>query len=369
MLVIGVIAAPGPAQHLAEQVARGLPRALADRFPGSQWRADVSEAGPWDAGAPSAELVDSVRRRLLAAGWDLAVGLTDLPLHVGRRPVSAHASPTHGVGLVSLPALGAVHRERRLKLAVLRLVDGLLGEAAPPRDGGRRERMTRRLQELGSPLGSARVRDDGTIRFTRATLRGNLRLLVGMVRDNEPSKLIVRLSRVLVAAVGTAAFALAQSDVWTLADHMGWTRVLALAAGSVVAISVTLVIAHGLWEHAYVRAARERVVLFNLATAITVGLGVLTLHLALFLATLAAAGALIPESQLVDALGHGIGFADYVRLAVLVGALATVGGALGSLVESDIAVRDATYRAHEDERTEAGDHQASAERAGGGSLT
>jgi hypothetical protein len=42
-------------------------------------------------------------------------------------------------------------------------------------------------------------------------------------------------------------------------------------------------------------------------------------------------------------IGHRSDFADYVRLALLAGALATVGGAFGGALESDTAVREATY--------------------------
>ena len=42
-------------------------------------------------------------------------------------------------------------------------------------------------------------------------------------------------------------------------------------------------------------------------------------------------------------IGHRSDFGDYVRLALLAGALSTVGGALGSALESDTAVREAAY--------------------------
>jgi hypothetical protein len=42
-------------------------------------------------------------------------------------------------------------------------------------------------------------------------------------------------------------------------------------------------------------------------------------------------------------IGHHSDFADYVRLALLLSALATVGGALGGALESDAAVREAAY--------------------------
>jgi len=43
-------------------------------------------------------------------------------------------------------------------------------------------------------------------------------------------------------------------------------------------------------------------------------------------------------------LGHPVDFGDYARLAWFVSSLATVGGALGAGLESDIAVREAAYR-------------------------
>jgi hypothetical protein len=64
---------------------------------------------------------------MLDEGWDLVIVL-DLPLHVGRRPVTAHASSALGVGVVSVPALGVLPLESRVREAVLRVVDRLLDQ-------------------------------------------------------------------------------------------------------------------------------------------------------------------------------------------------------------------------------------------------
>jgi uncharacterized membrane protein len=321
-----------------------------------RWAAELGESGPAEPSANSRDLVEAVRRQLLERDWDLGIGLTNLPLRAGRRPVSAHANATHHVGLVSIPALGAVRRERRLKEAVARVVDGLLGEAvsgpAAAGGGARNARMAARLRELGSPIGRAKVRDDGTIRFVGAVLRGNLRLLVGMVRANEPSRIITRLSRALVAALGTGAFALATADVWVLATGMGWPRLIALALASVVVTCLALVLAHGLWERAHDPVARERVVLFNLATVATVALGVLALWGALFAGSAIGGVGLIPPGIFEDQLGRSVGVGEYLKLFVLIATLATIGGALGSMIESDLAVRDAAYTSQPDSRTE-----------------
>jgi uncharacterized membrane protein len=356
--VVGVVAAQETALTLAEELVEELPEELQKRFGEVEWHAELGELEPAELSATSRELVEAVRRCLHARGWELAIGLTELPLRVGRRPVTAHASATHGVGLVSIPALGAIGVRRRLLRAVVYLVEGLLGEAVVDRDRGlgeqRRARLSARAAELASPLGRAKVHEDGSVRFLAATLRGNLRLLVGMVRANQPARVMLRLSRAVVGALGVAAYALASSNLWELAAGTSWPRLLALAAFSVVLTLAALVLAHGLWERSKNPATRERVLLFNLVTTITLALGVLTLYGALLVITGLCGAALISPHLLARTIGHAVGVVDYLRLTCLVASVATIGGALGSLVESDFAVRRATYRAHQDERTEAG---------------
>jgi hypothetical protein len=360
-IVVGLLAAPGLTHDLADELAPDLPALLRRRFPEVEWKVVVEVEPLAGAAGFGVDLVQVARKRMLTEQWKLAVCLTDLPLHLGRRPVTAYASATLGVGVVSVPALGAVAVEGRVRRAVLRLVEGLLGESVTRReragDRGRRARMRRRLRELAFPVGRAYVQEDRTVRFVTEAGRGNLRLLLGMVRANRPWRLAAGLSRTLVAALGTSAFGLASPGVWLLAGGMGWVRQLALFLGAVVATCVTLILAHGLWERPPdgSQEARERVVLFNLATALTIGLGVLTLFLALLAINALSGTALIPASVLQGQLGEVIGLGDYLRLAWLVSALATVGGALGAAVENDVVVREAAYGYRPDERTESDD--------------
>ena len=357
VVTVGVLVAQDTSRTLADELAEELPGALREHFPGVDWRAEVSDVAPAEPTATSHELLATVRRHLLAKGWGLAVGLTGLPLLAGHRPVTAYASASEAVGLVSIPALGAVGLRRRLTTTVWHLIEGLLGESVRgsehDADDGRHGRMGARLRELASPLAHKRVRDDGTLRFAGAVLRGNMRLLVGMVRANEPATVITRLSGAMVGAFGTGAFALVSSNVWSLADALSGPRLLALALLSVTIICVALVAAHHLWVRAPNPAARERVVLFNLTTAVTLGLGVMSVYMGLFIIFAVAAGVFLPPHHLAANIGHHVNLGDYLELAWFTASIAIVGGALGSLVEGDEAVRNAAYRAHSDQRIEA----------------
>jgi hypothetical protein len=343
-VTMGIVAAPALQDALIADWVRDLRRELGARHPDVQWRFRLVRDALVAPPAGDGEIVAAARRRLLDGDWDLVIVLTDLPLRVGRRPVVAHASPLHGVAVLSVPALGTVALRRRVRDALLRLVGVLLGEASDPDSGPGAERaqsarITRRLRELASEVDE----HAHAVLFTTRVLTGHLGLLLGMVRANRPWQLAKGLSRALVAAGAAGTFALVTSDIWRIADVLGWQRLGAITVLSVTALTVTLVLGAQLWARAERREVRQQVVLFNLATSATVVTGVMALYAALFLLSLPAALLLVAPRLLTDTLGHPLAFRDYLELAWLTSSLATVGGALGAGLESDDAVRRAAY--------------------------
>jgi hypothetical protein len=357
--VLGILAAPGLVYDVAQRLSRELGGLLAQRFPDVEWEVVLREEPTAAASESDVDLVEIARRRMLEEGWQLALCLTDFPIHVGSRPVTAYASAASGVGLVSVPALGAVNLDERVRGAALRVVEGLLGESVDDpeeaRDRQRHARMRRRLDELSSTMGRAEVRADRSVFFVAAVGLGNLRLLVGMVRANRPWRLVAGLSRAIVAALGLDIFGVASPGVWMIADGLGWVRLTIIGIASILVTCVSLVAAHALWERAYDARpeVRERVALFNLATGITVAIGVVTMHVTLFAINVVSAAVLITTGVLERQLDHPVGIATYLALAWLVSSLATLGGALGAALENDRAVREAAYGYRPDARTQA----------------
>ncbi|MGY1667024.1 hypothetical protein [Geodermatophilus sp. SYSU D00696] len=334
-VVVGLVAAPGAPAEVADELAADLAGALHAEHTEVAWDVRVVVDGLVQPPADDAEIVAAARDRLLAEEWDLAVCVTDLPITVDRRTVVAHASPVHGVAVLSLPALGAVGRRRRALQTAVGLVRALLGDEGEGGDDA--ERLRRRLHELAADQA------DAGIGFTARVLTGNLRLLVGMVRANRPWRLTASLSRALTAAVAAGVFALVTSDIWRLADRFGPVRLAAVGLGSVLAICATLVVGARLWERARSPRVRKQVALFNLATVATVVIGVLTLYATLFVLALTGSLLLVPSGLFGEGLGHRAALGDYLELAWLTSSLATVGGALGAGLEEDDAVREAAY--------------------------
>jgi hypothetical protein len=169
-----------------------------------------------------------------------------------------------------------------------------------------------------------------------------------MVRANRPWHLAARLYRALLAAVVAGAYGLVTSDIWRISASAGSTR---LALASIASISFTsgaVIVAHGLWERAPNRNLRDQVILFNVATAATILIGIATLYVALFLLIFASAEMLVSPEALGSGLGHAVGTGDYATLAWFTASLATVGGGLGAGLESGEAVREAAYASSTD---------------------
>ncbi len=348
-IVLGLVGDPGAAFSLAsELVDEGLSEELQQRLPGARWCIELVESRLVQPPATDNAIVSAARRSLLNSAWDVVVYLTDQPLHVHGRPVVAHANPVRNVAVVSVPAVGAVRTRQRIRETIARLLERLIGlpeqrdAEAEPEVSPSRRLSVERVRELGTDPA------DGAFAYTARVLTGNLVLLAGMVAANRPWRLSLSLSRALTGAVAAGLFALVTSDIWRLADVFGWERLTSTAVLSIGATTATLIVGAELWEPTVSREVRKQVVMFNIATVVTVLIGVSALYAALYVLALIAAFWFVVPSVLRDAVGHPAAVRDYFELAWLLCSLAMVGGALGAALEPDEAVREAAYVQHSD---------------------
>src|SRR5688572_27246101 len=87
-VVIGLVADPDLPAELAKHLADALPRALAKADGARDWRA-IAHVVPLMAGHVGDEepLLRAIPEPKASEGWDVVVGLTDLPRRVGTRAV------------------------------------------------------------------------------------------------------------------------------------------------------------------------------------------------------------------------------------------------------------------------------------------
>jgi hypothetical protein len=355
-LVLGLIAAPGPATELASSLLPELPDQLAARVPNVRWVvrlvSDRLVLPPVDLDA----VIQAARDELLNEAWHVAVYITDLPLEKDRRPVIAYTSPTHRVAALSLPALGAVDVRRRALRTIVQLVTALLSQYGDSGGGtgDAHEQRPGTAQELAR-LGRHVEEDQHGIRLVASVIAGNFRLLLGMLRANRPWRAVIRLSSVAVAALGIAVLSLVNGFIWMIADGGGTLRLIALTLASVLALVLTLVIGGKLPEavprsadRTELPGAREQVILFNAVTVITVVIGVVALYLILFALTVVVSFLLLPADQIARQLNHPVHVGTLLAIAWLTASIATVGGALGAGLEKSSRIREVAYTYYPD---------------------
>ena len=358
-VVLGLLAPPQVPREIVEDLAAELPEELSEHVSDRvSWKVPVirdprvpDAEGDEYAGDETIEDVGEWRRK---EGWDLAVCVTDLPLlHDDGRAVVAEASPQQDTALVSLPALGVVRRRRHARDAIVRFVDEVLGNRLgagqeheeDPNESGRRS--SEPMTAFGRVV---RSEDDGHLQLVLPAGIGKPRLLAGMVRATRPFRVILGLSYALVAALGTAAFTLISFPIWQLSSALAPARLAALMVVSIVAIIVYLIVVHDLWERPSDRVDRKHARLFNAVTVIALTIGAVTFYAALFAATLFAGWFILDAGVFGSTIGHRVTASDYLTLAWMVSSLATLGGALGSGLQTSDEVREAAYTYHGERR-------------------
>ena len=278
--------------------------------------------GSEDVDTAMRRLHDEARRR----DWDLAVGLTELPLHDHKGlHLLVTTDPEQKIAVLSLPALGGLRMHARARRAVHSLVSGM---ASPD------------------------TKDEH--RVTLPPLRGRWRLLMGMVLANRPWLLVPGLKAALVAALATGAVATINSSVWLLARSLSGWRLVVATIVSITLVVAWLVVDGNLWDRPEDGSprARERSRLYNASTLVTLMIGVLACYAALYAVNLAWALFVLNPGLVGGYLHARLGYGDLFILAWFVASAATVGGGLGSGLESDEAIRAATYSQREQDRRE-----------------
>ncbi|SDZ34334.1 hypothetical protein SAMN05421504_11337 [Amycolatopsis xylanica] len=353
-VAVGVLVDGGLPEQVITTIADDLPELFATRVNGqTRWRVE-HEAGELpldeDGDIPMRTLS---RRHRQDRGWDLLVLVTDLPRRAGTDPVVAGVDVEHGVAMISLPALGAVRVRRRAKRMLVRVVRQLVSHRLKI-DGEHRGRGTlARLREVLAP--TRRMpgeRPSSATHLALVGLRGRLRLLAGMVRDNRPWRLVPHLAGATAAAAGTAAYGIITSSFWKLADALSPLRLTAITVVTVVVMTVWLTLYNHLWDRPSDAAERRKALLYNVSTATTLAIGVVCMYVILYVLALLAAAVLIDSGYFAQALGHPVGVGSYLNLVWLCSSVGIVAGALGSSLEDEETVRNATYGRREQERQE-----------------
>ncbi|WP_445282429.1 hypothetical protein [Streptomyces sp. DSM 118148] len=354
--VVALLADPDAPTEIAQRMAPILPARLADKS-GKGQRFDVEVVSePFTAGT---EDPPTLMRRIMDRGraetWDIVVALTDLPLHSHGRKLLVDLSHEHGLALLSLPPLGGLRLQTRALRAVEEAVLSLAAALTTRAEGSPRSQP--RLGPFVSRLAPVRPGELGEeetadFRYVVTGPRGYLRVLLGMVRANRPWRLVPGLSKALATALATGAIATLDSTIWSLSEALSAQRLVIVMVGSVGLMIGWLIVDGELWHRSakVSREARQRARLYNASTVMTVGLGVLVCYVGLIVINSVWALFILNDRVFASMTQTPLRVTEYWTLSWFVASVATVGGALGSGLESDEAIRAAAYSRREQER-------------------
>lgn len=330
-----LVADPGAPAALAERLTDSLPSALAEQASaGDEWDVSVRRrAYAIDEHAAVSDVIGAVDP--CGESEDIVIYLTDLPRRRGTTPVIADISVSDRFGLISLPSVGGVFIHRRVKNVARTVVAEVIDQSAKP-----------------SLKRTTRSQDDDVVRYVAPSTASRLRLLAGMVYANRPWRLVTGMSKVMMAAFAAGAVSLAYPTMWELSATMGPWRLGTATVLATSALIAWLIIEHKLWERTHSPEERERAVMYNASTLVTLLVGVVIFHAGLFLLLLLTAWWTLPPQMVAKNIGQPVSVTTLLLLAWLVSAVATLGGALGSGMEDDDAVRAAAYGARQRERFE-----------------
>ncbi len=176
---------------------------------------------------------------------DIVIYLTDLPRRLGTTPVIVDISVRNRFGLISIPGASGLFIDRKVR----NLAQTVVAEVTCQPDKQHR-----------SVKGLTRTQEDDVVRYVAPTAMSRLRLLMGMVYANRPWRLVVGLSKVMMAAFAAGAVSLAYPTIWQLSATMGPWRLTAATVLASAALIAWLILDHKSWERPHAADERERAV-------------------------------------------------------------------------------------------------------------
>ena len=363
-LVVGILTAPELPEEVVAGIKEELPELLHTQVDRDRdWQVMTKTDPLSGTEGYSKAILDETAKVKEQERWDLAISVTDLPIFFQRRLIVADADVKRNLAYLSMPALGAAPIKKRVREAVIQLVEDMHhGEKSKDREHregehtlkaavvekNEEELMTRRFAERLSPISRqtyARENSDVDVRFlVESRFMGFFRMISGMVLANRPWTIFPAFKKVLAAAFATGAYGLIFPNLWGMSGEFTETRLMVMMVVAICAMVSWIVVVHHLWEPTRDRESAYLSRIYNTATVMTLGIGVMFYYAILFLLFFFAVLLFVPPDMLKEELAvTSVSLFDFLTLTWLVASVATIVGAIGAGLENENTILKATY--------------------------
>lgn len=275
---------------------------------------------------------------------ELLVVVTEIPRKLGGRAVMAEIHYSEGLVIVSLPALGSWNLFKLLSQAIYESLEVLTD---PDLDDSDEPDVTfGRVR----PLETSQPTQRAYYIISSWWRPGHLRLVVGMIRTNEPLRAVTKLSGVLAAATATGAFGVFYSSIWQMAEFLPGWRLGLITLIAISSMVIWLIASNGLWERSKKVNSVSEAAIYNSATVLTLFFAVALLYLALFIGIFLMAVGVIQTDFMATKLVNDVSLGNYIDIAWLSASMGTVAGALGSNFDDEEIIRTVIHGSRRMER-------------------
>lgn len=293
------------------------------------------------------ECVDKAVTMKKERNWDYAICVTDLPSFSKRKVVIADVSSNRGAALVSLPSFGAFPLQKRIRKALMYIVQLLYKEQEKEQEEKTATHINWRFLLSNIQQVIPEENDESTdIRYViKSRLFGWIRILSGMVFANRPWMALPSFKKILTLAFATGTYISIFSTPWELSVAYSIPRFIVLMCLSIIGMVTWLVFAHNLWEKASTKSQNQYRKLYNVTTVMTLTVITTINYVVLFALFMISISLFVPErlfESWTDVTPeHPI--LDFMKLSWLITSLGLLAGAVGATSEKEEKIRHTTY--------------------------
>lgn len=256
--------------------------------------------------ASEAEAREIARRH----GWDRAIYVTDQALVGEDSPEIYQVQAGGELVVISVSALGIFRVAHRLATV------------------------------LGNFLDSAQDR--------RATPARRGKLFFGLVRANQPWRLLPVLKGVLVGIAATGGFGIFYGSIWSLSQAVSYPRLILLSIVAVAVLTTSLITINGLWQRPRYRSPRWLGYVDNAVTATTIFLTGVVVFLLAVTGLTALSVVIAPADYVAEQISSDtVNAVTYLRIGWFSANLGVLAGAIASNFDRTPEIRSAVHNPRE----------------------
>ncbi|MFC4402263.1 hypothetical protein [Gracilibacillus xinjiangensis] len=354
---IGIVTAPGYTDRLGEVLTKELPKLLSSSLEsGIEWKVEYI-VDPLTGVTEDAEKVKKATyKEMKQKEWDIAICLTDLPFFYHKSPVVMEMDRVKNVAWVSVPSLGIFPLKRRIISFIIRILKDMVDPSVVNvKQPNKEEASSKKKLKTLSPFQRREMDDkaNGNVLYTyKPRVLGIFRLILGMLRANQPWVIFPHFLKIVVVAFTTGCFALVFPTLWKLSSHYTIGRTFLVTVIAIGLMVTWIILVHKLWEKPYKGKSKPLRIIYNLTTVFTLLVTVVFYYIILFVFFIFAAIILIPSELMQSEISGSVDLLRYISLAWTATSLSTFIGAFGTTLENEDAVLSSTYGNRQRQRYE-----------------